>query len=522
MLDLLNKNKRKIVLILIFIMIFTMSYYCPFDADDFNYSHIPWTTEKITGLKSIIKSQIIMYKLWSGRVLFSGLGQLFLFTNKFVYAFFNACAFIALLTVIINFFNQKKSQKLILLIVAFFCIWHFSNPFVEDIIWLSGSVNYLWPVLFSCCFISLFYKTFISKKQKRNLGLLIPLALITGISHEITIFVTGSFLLFYLLFNFKDVLKDMKEKNFSEVITIITFGLGALICLFAPGNMSRSNHSLIFNIRPLIYNFFQIKYLIILVLLCLIYHFFQDKKEWKREVQYIILPSILSLIPMTVITEFPPRVILIYIVLFTIIVIDTLNQVVNKINVFQGGYNFIEIILTLIVLYQPLVVTNYYSTKVKDYNEEIERAVQHSQNTKDKDVVINQLEIPSKLIEKYVIGYRHRASVFKNSIYSLYFCNYYGCDSVVAKNKDNIIVTIKSSSEVKIKTEEKIYTRIEPYTQISEEANATTYVFEIPSKYEKTFEVVTNDRKSIDTIEIVDINYKETYDIKNFNRFSIK
>ena len=89
----LLKSKEFIFLAFIFIIIGVMSYYSPYTPDDYNYSNFPWTTDRIKSFTDIMFSQIIMYKQWSGRIIFSGLGQLFLFTGPFVYAIFNAGAF---------------------------------------------------------------------------------------------------------------------------------------------------------------------------------------------------------------------------------------------------------------------------------------------------------------------------------------------------------------------------------------------------------------------------------------------
>lgn len=512
--QIMNKYKNIIYIGIIFIVIFIMSYYCHYDADDYNYAHIPWTTEKVTGISSIIRSQIIMYHSWSGRVLFSGLGQMFMFGNKLVYALLNSAIFILLIMFITSFFQKYKKNKLSVLIITFSCIWIFTPVFVENFIWLSGSVNYLWTVFVTILFMSFFYKKYILDGAILKYSL-IPLAIITGISHEITIFVSGSFIFFTVLFNIKYFFEKIKNKDLEFILTLLVYLASVTFCLFAPGNFLRASGGLKFNLIPIIENFLYIKYLIVILFVCLIYQFIYNRKKMYKYFKYIILPIGLSLIPMTFLPDFSLRVMLIYVILFIIIICDTSIDIVNKYRFLND--NFLEIVLAIISLYHPIYVANYYSMEMKKYNEEIEFAVNYGKYTGNNDLIINQLKVPSETTGKYTLSSGHRATAFKNSIYSQYFCNYYGCNSIVAKQKENVIITIISDDKVRLKCNNKIINRIEPSLLVDSSNSNITYVFEIPRSCIDNFEIITT-KNTISSIEIRDIDYYKKYNKEKFNR----
>lgn len=514
--NLYQKYKHILFLGIVFIILFTMCYYGHYTADDYNYSHIPWTTEKLTGISSIIRSQLIMYQKWSGRVLFSGLGQLFLFANKGIFALFNSLIFIALIILIHNFFGKNKIN-LKLLILSFILIWTFTPSFVEDFIWISGSVNYLWPVFFTCLFISLFYQCYILNK-KINKWFILGLSFIVGLSSELSIFVSGSSMLLMLVFNFKKTLKMVKTKDCFFLFSLFFYLLGACICIFAPGNFNRASSSLSFNIHHVIYNFWCIKEFLCILLLFLIYQFISNKEKLFTYTKYILLPIAISLIPMCFISEFPPRAMLIYIVLFCILIIDSIKDILIKYKVFN--HILIEIILLICSLYTPVKVANYYATTMKEYNHDVSYAVLQSRYSSNKDIIVNQLMIPNSKIEKYVLGADHRPGLFKSSILSEYFCHYYGCNSIVAKNKDNVIVTIKSKNQVKLKINNNLY-ESKISNNPADLEREFIYAFEIPRDRRDDFLIITKENK-IENVEIRDLDDQKEYQKDEFDRVILK
>lgn len=512
-----QKYKTIIFFISVFIVLFLMSYYCHYNADDYNYAHIPWTTIKLTGIRSIIQSQVIMYQHWSGRILFSALGQFFMMMPKWFYAFLNSIIFISLLIWMNRFFKKRNNQKLIIFIITFFLIWTFTPDFVEDFIWISGSVNYLWPVLITIIFMSLFYRKYYLN-QSINSVMLLTLSFITGFSHEITIFVSLSYLFFFIIFNFQNIIKLIKQKDKIFIGTLLIYTISIILCIFAPGNFERAQNSITFNYMPVLQNFWAIKGLLILLVVILFYQFFNNRKKCFIYTKYIFLPILLSLIPMLFISGFIKRVMLIYVVLIIIVIIDGIYDFLEAYPKWDNL--LVEMIMLIITFMVPFYVASYYSTTMKKYNEDILFATKEAKLSGKNTVLVDQLKIPNQIILKYTLNAGHRASVFPNSIYSHYFCNYYGCNYIVAKKENHIIVTVISNSTIQIKYNNTYFQKEKEYLLSDNSKNNNTYIFQIPREYQDTFEIITT-KNNIQSIEITDFGIKKKYLKDDFPRIIV-
>ena len=115
--------------------------------------------------------------------------------------------------------------------------------FNEKYIWISGSLNYLWPACFMLYTLAFFYNGIVKEKKYNFFQTLLfwILAFITGFSQENTAFVAGSFIIVLVLTNIKYLLKlPLKEKIY-WILSILIFGIGAMLLIFAPGNFVRLN-----------------------------------------------------------------------------------------------------------------------------------------------------------------------------------------------------------------------------------------------------------------------------------------
>ena len=84
----------------------------------------------------------------------------------------------------------------------------------------------------------------IIKKKKYNFMQTILfwiLAFITGFSQENTAFVTGSFIIVLVLTNMKYLLKLPLKQKIYWILSILIFGIGAMLLILAPGNFVRLN-----------------------------------------------------------------------------------------------------------------------------------------------------------------------------------------------------------------------------------------------------------------------------------------
>lgn len=170
----LFSNYNFYIFTFIFFIILILSTNMNFKSDEFNYSHITWTSIRLSSLSDIITSQKILYLNWTGRILAHFFIQLFLFLDHNLFAVFNSLVFCLFIYLVMKLSNKKIS--LFLIIFTFSIAFLFIPVFGETVIWLSGSLNYLWPTTLFLLFI------YIYNKDTNKLPIVMLLAFLSGMS----------------------------------------------------------------------------------------------------------------------------------------------------------------------------------------------------------------------------------------------------------------------------------------------------------------------------------------------------
>jgi hypothetical protein len=192
----------------------------------FNYAN---QSERITGIKQIIKSQIWAYFNWSGGVLGLALQQfVVVWLKKPVFDILNTLI-LFFAAYLISFSIKRVESKNILFVLAL--VWLFAPAPGETIFWMIASMGYLWMP-----FLALIFLLF--ENRIKNKFILFLTSAILG-----TLSLNGSMILipFYGL---KWVFGYLKTRKFDIHLFIILCGLiiGFLFLFLAPGNMQRFNN----------------------------------------------------------------------------------------------------------------------------------------------------------------------------------------------------------------------------------------------------------------------------------------
>ncbi len=220
------KNSQLPLYLLIFTVMFLLTSNMYLTPDEYNYSHIPWTDIRISSLNDIIYSQEILYSKWTGRIIAHSLIQLFMFIGKYSFNIMNSLIFCIFIYSISNFISIKKTPYLILL--TFAIVWNLTPVFGETTIWISGSLNYLWPSTLLLLLLNLY------SNDKIKTPWLMLIALITGATHEMIFICGGAYLLLDLCIN---------KFNRKKLLVFLCFLGGGLFLLSAPGNFIRASQS---------------------------------------------------------------------------------------------------------------------------------------------------------------------------------------------------------------------------------------------------------------------------------------
>ncbi|MBD7910315.1 DUF6056 family protein [Clostridium cibarium] len=221
------KNPNFYLYLIIFLVMFILTSNMHYNADEYNYSNIPWTNIRIQSFSDILNSQKLLYTHWTGRVLVHFLIQTFLFIGYNVYSIVNSLVFCLFIYLILNLIQAKKTPYILLL--AFFTIWLFAPVFGETTIWLSGSINYLWPSTLFLLLLNLY------SRDNFNTALLMIVALFSGASHEMIVICGGAYFLLDICIG-----KFNKKKS----LVFSCFLIGGLFLVLAPGNFLRAAESL--------------------------------------------------------------------------------------------------------------------------------------------------------------------------------------------------------------------------------------------------------------------------------------
>jgi hypothetical protein len=318
-----------------------LNLYTNIRGDDFLYKFI-FTIPKDIGIRGIrvesfldiITSQYNHYFVQNGRILLSGLVQLFLIPeNKLWFNIVNTLLFGLFQFLILkrstNLNIKNEYQYLILIIFLWFLVpsWNFT------FLWLAGSINYVWALVLVLLFFDLFDRINLKNLQVRNKYLLLILffGCLCGFTYEgITIGVSGALCI--------ALLKNFKHYKISLFVLIFGFLLGTVIMSIAPGNMIRFNsrsledNSLFYMILQRCYGFFiNFKHLgafwLMMVMFSVLY--VKDRTGLKRiyrEHELLIHSIFISLAFLFVVRAYHPPRVYFGVSIFSIIVILSISR----------------------------------------------------------------------------------------------------------------------------------------------------------------------------------------------------
>lgn len=247
-------NKRAWTLLtMAFIFFYILNYLMPMAfGDDYLYAfmwqgnpmYVPLTEDavKVASFGDLITSQIAFYYTWSGRVVNNTLSQLFVWTGKDVFNFFNALASVLLVLEIYWCANKGRvtfnfnTNRLAWLLLFF---WVFTPSFPSVVFWLVGACHYLWPAVFVTGFLIPFihkyycFEQTVEKRAMFSFGMFL-LGIIAGCTNENSACWLIMLLLVFIL----------KNRKLPAIESWMCFGLAGLVLgygllMLSPGNYAR-------------------------------------------------------------------------------------------------------------------------------------------------------------------------------------------------------------------------------------------------------------------------------------------
>lgn len=232
---LMNK-KVFIVLLLILVAFYVLNVFTPLFSDDFMYKFIfdkngvADPLKPITSFSDVLLSQWNHYLSYNGRTITHILVQTFLgLLNKNIFNVFNALILGIFLLLTSKYTFNRISARTISLIGSF-CLLLLPS-FDNCLLWLAGSINYLWT---SAIVVAFLY--FFERRKDRELRLwsilVFILSILSGWTHEAFTLP----LAIALILTEWETLKQHRE----GCIMIVGLFIGAALCAFSPGTFLRA------------------------------------------------------------------------------------------------------------------------------------------------------------------------------------------------------------------------------------------------------------------------------------------
>ncbi|MCH5222377.1 MAG: hypothetical protein J1F05_08675, partial [Muribaculaceae bacterium] len=237
----LVENKRRVIgvaiaLLVVFLASWLLNYLTPEFADDLKYKFFQVPGMHSLTVKSftdVIYSQSYDHFLHNGRSLVHSLVQLFSGVwGKKVFNYFNAAMFMLFIYLLARFMGKVSALNIVFISSL---ILFFFPDFKGTMLWMSGSVNYLWTSVAICLVLICLPK--LQDRTRRNSDwFLFLLGMIAGWSHE-GISIPLAMCFGYMFWqNRRNILYS------SAFPLMLGFIGGTFVCCISPGEFYRLLH----------------------------------------------------------------------------------------------------------------------------------------------------------------------------------------------------------------------------------------------------------------------------------------
>lgn len=239
------KRKSEILsffpIIVIGMIIYLLNYYTPLLVDDFNYTYIFGTNDRVTSISDVFVSQYNHYFIQNGRSVVHTLLQFFLLLGKPFFNFLNTGAFIFFVFLLMWHIYGKIKYNPYLYTLLSLTIWFSLPAFGQTILWMSGSVNYLWgAIIILLCLLP--FRLYLNNQYSNSIILNIGMLFLGFLGGWISENTSGGLILLIILLMLYLFFYKIKIPSWMY-ITLFSSLVGFSFLLFSPGNQVRTSYS---------------------------------------------------------------------------------------------------------------------------------------------------------------------------------------------------------------------------------------------------------------------------------------
>lgn len=498
--------KGKIALIIIFLLIFSLTFILPRYGDEYVYSFIFNTGNRTKNIIDVVHSVYNMYLTWSGRIVPNFLQNLFLLFGKFPYALANSLVFIIILRkslLLLEKYNKEIKICSFDYLLLFSLNWFLIPVFTQDYIGMASSISYSWTLCFLVMYIY-YLETNLYKKKIPNK--IIIYSFLIGLTNEVVVIFINIFLLFKIF--------QYKKINYKILISL---WIGSAIEIFSPGNFARKFSS---ETQKSVVTLFErylqflkmeqtiliFKILIFLLLLFIIKYYLCQKQKKYIPLDIIVISVVTLIFMIILMPRNEPRAYLIpfYFFLLTIFYFLKLLYLNNK-----YFFYFSKIIVYVMLIISFYNVVPYYFIKVRKLDNERQKIIKYYSKNNLKEVVFYEND---SILSKMDSSHRAYEMLFLNPevFTNSYFSKYYGFYRVYAIPRGSKLFIVEFEKDSKL---DKVKINFDGgmRTAVSSVQIENTYLQTIPKEVKKI--EIKGEKFKVKTVKIIEIYKGITLDI---------
>lgn len=226
-----------VCLVCLFAVMLLLNRLTPMVVDDYIYAFSFKTGQRITSLGQIVESMQQHYITMNGRLISHSLVQIMLMGPALLFDIVNAGMFCALIYMMYYYsvYQYRREHNCVLLIVIMAAVWKFTPAFGHVFLWLDGSVNYLWAMVFSLFYMIPIIRAYhgeeaFSLKWMKLVYIVLGIAM-GALSESLSMAVMGMLFLVYL---YQKVWKKRSGNNWM-IGSLICCMIGYLLMMLSPG-----------------------------------------------------------------------------------------------------------------------------------------------------------------------------------------------------------------------------------------------------------------------------------------------
>lgn len=237
-----NRTFAYLLIIGIAVIFYLLNVFTPLLNDDYTYAFIFGSYNRISSVADVFVSQYLHWFMWGGRSIAHVFAQSFILIGKPFFDVLNTIVYIFFSLLI--YYHASGSFKfyknLVLYSLIHIALWYTLPAWGENLLWLTGSCNYLWTSTIVLAFLVPYRNSLVDGVKRKDSVLYVILmslgGLLAGWSNENTSIVVFLFLLAYVVFFY------IKKRKFAiwEIMGISFFLIGLLLLFIAPGNYIRA------------------------------------------------------------------------------------------------------------------------------------------------------------------------------------------------------------------------------------------------------------------------------------------